>query len=697
MPPSARRGPPTGYYDQRGPPQPIPAAAGAMYGSGDVVTPPANDAISPFTPPYAQKNVPSYYFEQRGHTPMPNAAPSVAPIAEDDYHDSPMEPHRAHVAKEAAPEQRDEASPEPTTIIRQASLGKKTRPTLTTIRGRGSSGESATTLSNTPQDQSSSREHLTPFEEEIEKPPGAWISEGPTPAAESPAANATEPAEAVAGAEEGVSENRSPKRMASHRRSSDILGPDGTLRSVSPIERTSDSRDVPLDIGAAVVSPVLGEAQLAQPLSPMSPRSQEHTPVRPDMTPNSTTELKPSDSRWSDDSEKRKLKDLTIDINKVREAEARGSITSLPDLIRRATRLASNLDRGKTASRMGLNFFDFNTSSDAVEKLCAAENKNRRSGSLSDMLTAFPAPGSRDGIRGSKGNFSTMLRRSQIPSESDNDEFKEKKKRKCCGLSPKLFVLLLVLLFLLIAAAVIIPVVLVVLPKQDNNNTTVPPPSNPALAKCEKQLTCQNGGLNIIGSGESCSCLCINGYTGKTCSNLSKTGCTTMSAGSTKNATVGEDIPRLIAGADSNFTIPLDGETLLGLFSKTDLSCTSENALVTFSSSAADSAVPVIVRDTQDGGSSLAERQSGTTKEDNKIIDFARVAVLYIFQQTTSLDSAAKAQDTFQSYFMGRQISTPANPTNLNPQNITLGSGFSCNLIYQSLVWTLKNGTTVAS
>jgi hypothetical protein len=38
-------------------------------------------------------------------------------------------------------------------------------------------------------------------------------------------------------------------------------------------------------------------------------------------------------------------------MNAVRDAEARGSLSSLSDLIRRATKLASNLDRGKTASR----------------------------------------------------------------------------------------------------------------------------------------------------------------------------------------------------------------------------------------------------------------------------------------------------------------------------------------------------------
>ena len=36
-----------------------------------------------------------------------------------------------------------------------------------------------------------------------------------------------------------------------------------------------------------------------------------------------------------------------LDIDAVRDAEARGSLTSLPDLIRRATRLASMMDRGK--------------------------------------------------------------------------------------------------------------------------------------------------------------------------------------------------------------------------------------------------------------------------------------------------------------------------------------------------------------
>jgi hypothetical protein len=43
-----------------------------------------------------------------------------------------------------------------------------------------------------------------------------------------------------------------------------------------------------------------------------------------------------------------------LDLGAVRAAEARGSLTSLPDLIRRATRLATNLEHGRTASRNDL-------------------------------------------------------------------------------------------------------------------------------------------------------------------------------------------------------------------------------------------------------------------------------------------------------------------------------------------------------
>lgn len=57
-----------------------------------------------------------------------------------------------------------------------------------------------------------------------------------------------------------------------------------------------------------------------------------------------------------------------LDMDAVRDAEARGSLTSLPDLIRRATRLAAMMDRGKRpGSRLALN--DYPSGTDlAMEK-----------------------------------------------------------------------------------------------------------------------------------------------------------------------------------------------------------------------------------------------------------------------------------------------------------------------------------------
>ena len=43
-----------------------------------------------------------------------------------------------------------------------------------------------------------------------------------------------------------------------------------------------------------------------------------------------------------------------LNIDAAKSADARASLTSLPELIRRATKLASNLDRGRTASRLGM-------------------------------------------------------------------------------------------------------------------------------------------------------------------------------------------------------------------------------------------------------------------------------------------------------------------------------------------------------
>lgn len=260
----------------------------------------------------------------------------------------------------------------------------------------------------------------------------------------------------------------------------------------------------------------------------------------------------------------------------VQQSEPRGSATSLPELIRRATRLASNLDRGKTASRIGM-----------LEMLEKEKSKHpSRSGSISDILAAFPSP-SLNTPQGQSPRFPSQLARSGLHKDytvtPDQSEYsKDPRGRRCCGLPVWAFILLCIILLLLIAAAVIIPITLIVLPRQNSN------PAAGTVAACKKSFPCANGGISVL-QGSSCRCICMNGFTESSCSVPADSGCITANIDTNdksntvyKNATVGTSIDRLLTSANSNYSIPLDPSKLLSLFSSQNFTCTAENALVTF-------------------------------------------------------------------------------------------------------------------
>ncbi|KAH0288827.1 hypothetical protein M436DRAFT_65827 [Aureobasidium namibiae CBS 147.97] len=419
-----------------------------------------------------------------------------------------------------------------------------------------------------------------------------------------------------------------------------------------------------------------------------------------------------------------------LNVDAVREAEARGSLTSLPDLIRRATKVASNLDRGRTASRLGLNFFD----DDAQQ---AHDQDNRRSGSLSDILASFPPPGlatptgsrgSKRGSRGSRVPWSSNLQHSSLPSTSDLGEEPEQR-RRCCGLPLWLFLTILLLMVILIAAAVIIPIVLVVIPQQ---NTVHSSASASALAMCQKSLDCKNGGINILGSDGSCSCLCVNGFAGSECTQASSASCTTTTVGSMNNVTLGDSIPRLLTDSATIFSIPLNATNLLGLFASSKLTCTSENALVAFNGLSARSVPERVTEITPSPTKVLAARADSTSVagaavtsngivfasgspsdvpsssastsfdtsapssssssllSDSTTLDFARVAVLFVFQISGQLNNAIAAQENLQSYFTSGTTSTGQQ---MNVSSIDLGADISANLEQHSV--TLANGTVI--
>lgn len=265
---------------------------------------------------------------------------------------------------------------------------------------------------------------------------------------------------------------------------------------------------------------------------------------------------------------------LRLDMGAVREAEARGSMTSLSDLIARATKLASNLDRGRTASRLG--HLDMFGSSDKLG--------NVRNSTYSDVLDAFPAAGTGTNTpRGGRpntlwpnGEKQYMASKSSLGRYIDNNDGEERPKRKCCGLSPVVFVVVLIIVILLVAAAVLVPVFLLVLPKQHKSAD---------LANCHSTRACQNGGYSVS-TDNVCSCICVDGFTGADCSNQNDPECVTatMSDGSTtyNNATTGSSVLPLLRNAEESFNIPLNKSRILSQFAYNNLSCASENSLVDF-------------------------------------------------------------------------------------------------------------------
>ncbi|UPK91107.1 hypothetical protein LCI18_002042 [Fusarium solani-melongenae] len=389
-----------------------------------------------------------------------------------------------------------------------------------------------------------------------------------------------------------------------------------------------------------------------------------------------------------------------LDMDAVRSMEERGSITSLPDLIRRATRLANMMDRGKRpASR-------FEDLSDYLDEKAQVRGGDKENSGLSDMLAAFPPPAQAQTERGSWFRTTSWplapSRMGEAPSRSglrdmttpDGDQ---KRRRRCCGLPVWGFVLVMILLLGIIAAAVLVPLEFFVFKNLSNKDKP-----QTALAQCQESLTCRNGGTNVLSKGV-CSCVCTNGFTGSDCSVGGSDGCTTADLGGDfNNVTIGKAIPRLLEDASANFSIPLNGTVILNSLNAGNLSCIAQNSLVTFDGSSTregkgssnasneseseeklelesespdlavraeptaitiseeaptflvvDESTPTVVPTTTgsasypeqtlatESGSAASPTATFVVTED--VLDFARVAVLYVLQEEDS-ESAQEAQ-----------------------------------------------------
>lgn len=344
------------------------------------------------------------------------------------------------------------------------------------------------------------------------------------------------------------------------------------------------------------------------------------------------------------------------------------------------------------------------------------------------MLAAFPPPaGTPAQNRRSRGSWfrrSTSswplapvedddLRARAVPEQGGVSEKDGKKRRRCCGLPLWAFILISILVVLIVAAAIAVPLYFFVFRDNNGNQNSA---AEPALTECQTQLRCENGGTNVVSRGV-CSCICTNGFTGSTCAVGGATGCTTTNLvlmgqdGDITNVTLGQAIPRLIQQAQTNFTVPLMGTSILAKFNQESLSCIAQNSLVTFDGRATRTGIPtaeVVVdddddlsRDSQDLDGQFAEiatitepalqvmttlvgtvtvtttitsfptpdpttvitssiatptssfvppQPTATFTVTEEVLDFSRVTVLYILQER-DLTSATGAQSNLQQFF----------------------------------------------
>lgn len=323
--------------------------------------------------------------------------------------------------------------------------------------------------------------------------------------------------------------------------------------------------------------------------------------------------------------------------------------------------------------------------------------------SISDILASFPPPALAQGKR--------PVSQWPLPGDFANESgfsIREPRRegRRLCGLPVWAFVLLVILALVVISAAIIVPLQLVNLYKAKKDG------SASSLAECKQRNLCLNGG-ETIAIKDFCGCVCTNGFTGPTCSGNDDLSCTTVDlkdadGGKSKgiqNVTMGNALPRLFEIAYPFYNIELDMARVLAVFSSESISCTAQNALVTFNGKA----VPPTSDDTDgtdpvNGLPGLKERQDividtsgpsstagGASNSNNRVpqldldaVDFARVVIMYLTNFRT-LAVAGDAQVALQNGFSGGR----------DFGNLSIGNNNTVNFDNRSI--KLSDGTVVGS
>ncbi|KAF3912700.1 hypothetical protein ABW21_db0206372 [Orbilia brochopaga] len=321
-----------------------------------------------------------------------------------------------------------------------------------------------------------------------------------------------------------------------------------------------------------------------------------------------------------------------LNIDAVREAEARGSLTSLPELIRRATKLAAVLETGsRPDSRWGGSRAPSIMSTDT-------HHHGRYQESLSDILASFPPPLASSRRLSSRGTTWPLPGDYGYPG---NDQ-QIKQRRKICGLPLWAFIVLVLLLIIVATAAVILPVQLVSMSKDKNNKSSLTSDS------CARTNPCLNGGIADVENGK-CACICTNQFFGPTCAQSNDPACTSFTIMDTtngqfvnRNVSLGLAVPRLLTVSQSQYKVTIDASSLSNNFALQNTTCALQNALVTLNGRTA----PLSKSDTVTPSSSLG---SGVAL-DESVVDFGRVSVLYL-ASTIGMRQAVAARESLGATF----------------------------------------------
>ncbi|KAJ5915680.1 hypothetical protein N7466_011613 [Penicillium verhagenii] len=388
-----------------------------------------------------------------------------------------------------------------------------------------------------------------------------------------------------------------------------------------------------------------------------------------------------------------------------RSSRAHSTPLSLIDLIRSATEMASTVDHGRSTSRINLSAMSNHS------EFRAASNSRRHSGSISDILSEFPQPG----LSESKSRWFLPVSLWRSNRNADLEKYHVSSgtpaKKRFLGLSRRWLIIICVLILLIIVLAILLPVLLAAQSKDSSAKS------------CESTTPCKHGGVSVS-SASGCSCICTNGYTGSQCAIVGDSSCVTSDLSESKNATMGSLLPSVFADSQTKFEIPLHEATIMALFSTNNVSCKTENTLVSFSGAESSSesrksrrsiGLPIdgekvgkvpnseatnvasrslasmegIFYDDSDAKNTTVTNPLETESTTNttilsEVMEFCQIAVLFFLEETSSLDSAVSAKESIQSYL----VEYYASATSLE----VLGM---YDLDFENKTITLPNGTII--